>query len=181
MAGDDEVVEAGNEQAEEIETLRKALAEEREKTNKYLANWQRSQADLENYVKRAEREKAEMVESANRLLVLDLLPVLDDFERALASLPPDIGEQKWTEGVRLIYNKLRSVLETQGLAEIQAKGECFDPYLHEAVGQADGDEGVVTEEVRKGYKFKDKLLRPSMVMVGKGNTDKAEQRSPEEE
>lgn len=181
MAADDEVVEADTEQAEDIETLRKALAEEKEKTNKYLSNWQRSQADLENYVKRAEREKSEIVETANRLLLLDLLPVLDDFERALASLPPDIGEQEWTEGIRLIYNKLRSVLEAQGLAEIKAKGECFDPYLHEAVGQAEGEEGVVTEEVRKGYKFKDKLLRASMVMVGKGNTGKAEQENPQEE
>ncbi len=181
MAEGDEVLEAGIEQDEEIEALRQALAEEQEKAEKYLANWQRSQADLENYAKRTEREKSEIAECANRLLILDLLPILDDFERALASLPDEICEQKWTEGIRLIYNKLRSVLETQGLAEIKAEGECFDPYLHEAAGQAEGEEGVVTEEIRKGYKLKDKLLRPSMVVVGKGNKDKTEQESQEEE
>ena len=180
MTGGDEVVEAGIEQSQDIEALQKALAEEKEKAEKYLANWQRSQADLENYVKRAEQEKSETVECANRMLVLDMLPILDDFERAFASLPVELDEQNWTEGMRLIYNKIKAVLETQGLAEIRAKGEYFDPYWHEAAGQLEGEEGIVVEEIRKGYKFKDKLLRPSMVMVGKDNRSKIQEESLEE-
>lgn len=180
MAEGDEVVEAGTEQPEELEELQKALAEEREKAEKYLASWQRSQADLENYIKRAEQEKSETVECANRIIILDLLPVLDDFERAFASLPVELDEQGWTEGMKLIYNKAKAVLEAQGLAEIRAKGEHFDPYWHEAAGQLEGEEGTVVEEIRKGYKFKDKLLRPSMVMVGKGNRRKTQEESPEE-
>jgi molecular chaperone GrpE len=180
LAEDDEILDAVSEQSEDIETLQTALAEEKEKAEKYLANWRRSQADLENFTKRAEQEKSETVDFANRMLVLDLLPILDDFERAFASLPVELDEQNWTEGIKLIYNKVKALLETQGLAEIKAKGECFDPYWHEAAGQLDGEEGMVVEEIRKGYTFRDKLLRPSMVMVGKGNSSKIQEESTEE-
>jgi molecular chaperone GrpE len=177
---DDEVVEAGIEQAEDIETLQQALAEEKEKAENYLASWQRSQADLENYIKRAEQEKSETIEFANTILLLDLLPILDDFERALDSLPAELDEQNWTTGIKLIYNKLKTILETQGLAEIKAKGEYFDPYFHEAAGQMEGEEGIVMEEIRKGYKFRGKLLRPSMVMVGAGMKNKTQEENSEE-
>jgi len=180
LAEDGEVLETGTEHVEDIETLKQALTEERESAERYLANWQRSQADLQNYAKRAEQEKAEVVECANRMLVLELLPILDDFERALASLPVELDEQNWTEGIKLIYNKLKNVLETQGLAEIKAKGECFDPYFHEAAGQVDGEEGIIIEELCKGYKFKGKLLRPSMVMIGSGKDNKTREESSEE-
>jgi len=175
LAEGDEILDPEREESEDIETLQTALAEEKEKTEKYLANWQRSQADLENYIKRSAQEKSEIVESANRMLVSDLLPILDDFERAFASLPVELYEQNWTEGIRLIYNKIKSVLEAQGLAEIEAKGECFDPCWHEAAGQLEGDEGIVVQEIRKGYKFRDKLLRPAMVMVGAGSKNKIQE------
>ena len=145
MAESDEVVETGIEHVDDIETLQKALAEEKETAERYLASWQRSQADLQNYAKRAEQEKAETVEFANKMLILELLPIIDDFERALASLPVEPDGQSWTEGIKLIYNKLKTVLETQGLAEIKAKGECFDPYCHEAAGQIEGEEGIIIE------------------------------------
>jgi molecular chaperone GrpE len=114
------------------------------------------------------------------MLILDLLPILDDFERALASLPVELDEQNWTKGIKLIYNKLKTVLETQGLTEIKARGEYFDPYFHEAAGQVEGEEGMIIEEIRKGYEFRGKLLRPSMVMVGKGKKNKTEEESLEE-
>ena len=180
MAEGDEAVEARIEQSEDIEILQKALAEQKDKAEKYLANWQRSQADLENYIKRAEQEKAETVEYANKMLMLELLPILDDFERAFGSLPVELDEQHWTDGMKLIYNKTKAVLEAQGLAEIIAKGECFDPYCHEAAGQLEGEEGVVLEEIRKGYKLKGKLLRPSVVMIGAGNENKTKEESSEE-
>ena len=154
------------------ETLEEALSQERDRAEEYLASLQRAQADLSNYVKRAEREKLEIIESANRALILNLLPVLDDFERAFNSLPAKLARSSWTEGVRLIYNKTKSILETQGLARIEAAGEVFDPHVHEAVAQAEGEEGIVLEEVRVGYMFKDKLLRPSSVVVGKEQQEK---------
>jgi molecular chaperone GrpE len=180
LAESDEGVGTGIEHVEDIETLQQTLAEEKEKTERYLANWQRSQADLQNYARRAEQEKSETVEFANRILILDLLPILDDFERALDSLPVELDEQNWTEGIKLIYNKLKTVLETQGLAEIKAKGEYFDPYLHEAAGQLEGTEDIIMEEIRKGYKFRGKLLRPSMVMVGTGKKNNTQEESAEE-
>ncbi len=168
LAEGDEVVEAGIEQAEDIETLQQALAEEQEKAEKYLANWQRCQADFDNYKKRSEQEKGEVIEFANRALISNLLPIMDDLERAFASVPAELDESNWTEGIKLIYNKFKATLEAQGLTEIKARGEPFDPRLHEAVMQQEGEEGMVIEETQKGYKFKGKVIRPSLVIVGKG-------------
>ena len=168
MAEDDDVVEAGIEQAEDIETLQQALAEEQEKAENYLANWQRCQADFVNYKQRAAQEKGEIIEFANSMLICNLLPVIDDLERAFASVPAELNKSNWTEGIKLIYNKFKATLEAQGLTEIKARGEPFDPRLHEAVMQQEGEEGMVIEETQKGYKFKEKVIRPSLVIVGKG-------------
>ncbi len=168
LAEGDEVVEAGIEQAEDIETLQQALAEEKEKAEKYLANWQRSQADFANYKKRSEQEIGEAIEFVNSALISNLLPIMDDLERAFASVPAELDESNWTEGIKLIYNKFKATLEAQGLTEIKTRGEPFDPRLHEAVMQQEGEEGMVIEETQKGYKFKGKVIRPSLVIVGKG-------------
>lgn len=181
MVESDEVTAAGTGQLEDIETLRQALAEERERAEKYLANWQRSQADLANYRQRTEQEKCQSIEFANSTLVSNLLPVIDDLERAVALVPAELVESSWTEGIRLIYNKLKAILEAQGLTEIEAKGEPFDPRLHEAMMQRKGEEGMVVEETQKGYRFREKVIRPSLVVVGKGVAKgKAEQRTQKE-
>jgi molecular chaperone GrpE len=168
LAEDDEVVEAEIERTEDLETLQQALAEEREKAEKYLASWQRCQADFINYKQRVEHEKGEIVEFANGAFICNLLPIISDLERALASVPAELNESNWTEGVKLIYNKFKAILEAQGLTEIKAKGEPFDPHLHEAVMEQEGEEGMVIEETQRGYKFKEKVIRPSLVIVGKG-------------
>jgi len=170
LAESDEIVEEGIEQTEDTPTSseQQTLTEEREKAERYLANWQRCQADFYNYKKRSEQEKEEIVEFANCALVCNLLPIVDDLERAFASIPAELEESDWTEGIKLIYNKLKTTLETQGLTEIKAKGEPFDPRLHEAVMQQEGEEGMVIEETQKGYTFKGKVIRPSLVIVGKG-------------
>jgi len=155
------------EKSEDIESLKKALQDEREKAERYLANWQRAEADFINYKKRSEQERSGTAESANAALVKDLLPVLDDLERALGNVPEDFDDPTWVEGVKLIYRKLKGVLEERGLEEIVAEGEEFDPNIHEAVMCVEGEEGKVCEEVQKGYRFRDRLLRPSMVKVGK--------------
>ena len=180
MAEDDDVVEAGIEQAEDIETLQQALAEEQEKAENYLANWQRCQADFVNYKQRAAQEKGEIIEFANSMLIYNLLPVINDLERAFASVPADLDESNWTEGIKLIYNKFKATLEAQGLTEIKAKGEPFDPRLHEAVMQQEGTEGMVIEEIQKGYKFKEKVIRPSLVTVGRGRKRRREQTNQKE-
>ena len=181
MTDNNKAVEAEIEQVEDIETLQQALAEEKEKAEKYLANWQRSQADFANYKKRSEREKEEIIEFANSMLLCNLLPIIDDLERAFASVPAELDESHWTEGIRLIYNKLKTILEAQGLTEIKAQGEPFDPRLHQAVMQEEGEEGVVLKETQKGYKFKERVLHPSLVIVGKGREKRRAKRPSEKE
>jgi molecular chaperone GrpE len=160
--------------AEDVETLEEALSEEKEKAEKYLTNWQRCQADFVNYKQRTEQEKKEIIDFANSALVSNLLPIMDDLERAFASIPAELDDSSWTEGIKLIYNKLKATLEAQGLTEIKAKGELFDPHLHEAVMQQEGEDGMVIEETQKGYKFREKVIRPSLVIVGEGK-EKEEQ------
>ena len=155
------------EEAEDLESLKKALEEAKEKAEKYLANWQRAEADFINYKRRSEQERAEMASLANATLITGLLPVLDDLERALEKASDDFDGPTWVEGIRLIYRKLKGVLEDQGLLEIEAEGKEFDPNLHEAVMCVEGEEGKVCEEIQKGYKLGDRLLRPSRVKVGK--------------
>ena len=158
-------------EGEDIKSLKNLLNEERDKAEKYLANWQRAQADLANYKKRSEQERKEAAQFGNALLILDLLPALDDLERALSSVPPKLTDLTWVEGIRLIYHKLYANLETHGLSPIEALGETFDPRFHEAVMEGDGEEGKVVEEVQKGYKLHDRVLRPAMVIVGKGEKE----------
>lgn len=161
-----ETVPEGNEA--ETASLSEALAEEKAKAEGYLANWQRAQADFINYKKRAEQEKEEFVKFANGALMSSLLPVLDDLERALVSLPAELQDLTWVDGIRLIDRKLRTTLEAQGLKEIEAVGKEFDPNIHEAVRQEAGKEGIVTEELQKGYRLHDRVIRPTMVVVGNG-------------
>jgi molecular chaperone GrpE len=156
---------------EEDVVLKQALEAETKKAEEYLANWQRSQADLINYRRRTEKEKEEMGELIRSVMALKLLPILDDFERAIAAEPDESVDSKWAEGVKLIEKKLRSVLESEGLSCIECVGEQFDPHLHEAIKQDCGEEGKILYEVLKGYKFNDRVLRPSQVIVGSGETD----------
>jgi len=153
---------------ETLASLKKALAEETAKSQDYLSNWQRTQADFINYKRRTEQERSEVGRLANAALVLSLLPVLDDLERALDNVSEKLRGMTWVDGVELIYRKLKATLEGQGLSEIKAVGETFDPNYHEAVLEIDGEEGKVIEEIQKGYKLYDRVLRPTMVKVGRG-------------
>ena len=156
---------------EDIVELKQALAEEKEKAENYLANWQRAQADFINYKRRSEQEKEEINKFANSVLMLSLLPVLDDLERAFTSIPSKLAEVSWVDGLKLIERKLRASLEAQGLSPIKALGEPFDPHLHEAIREDKGKEGTVIEEVQKGYKLHDRVIRPSRVVVGNGEVE----------
>ncbi len=158
----------------DIEALKQALTEEKEKAEGYLANWQRAQADFINYKRRNEQEKEEIGKFANAILMLNLLPILDDLERAFTSVPPRLAELTWVDGIKLIERKLWASLEAQGLSPIKTLGEPFDPKLHEAAMHTKGKEGMVIEELQKGYKLHDRIIRPSMVVVGNGEEEKEE-------
>jgi molecular chaperone GrpE len=167
-------------EAEDVDSLKKALEEEKAKAEKYLSNWQRAEADFDNYRKRIEQERSETDRFANTVLILNLLPVLDDLERAFNSLSAKLAQLTWIDGIRLIYRKLQAILETRGLTEIKTVGENFDPTVHEAVSQGEGEEGKVIEELQKGYKLHDRVIRPALVVVGKGKKEKKEEEKPEE-
>ena len=152
------------------EDLNSTLEQEKERADKNLANWQRAQADLANYKKRVEVEKQELAKFANAALVGSLVSLVDDFERARATIPDSILGMTWVEGLFLIERKLLSTLEVSGLSVIKALDEDFDPNLHEAVMHGEGPEGKVVEEFQKGYKLHERVIRPAMVKVGQGTT-----------
>jgi molecular chaperone GrpE len=128
----------------------------------------RKQAEFDNYRKRIDREQKEFVAYAAAELVLDILPVLDNLERALESSEGSSPDQI-REGVEIIYRQFHEKLKKAGLREVDALGEDFDPHVHEAVARvdsADHREGEVLEVLQKGYFLRDRLLRPAMVKVG---------------
>lgn len=158
-------------EAEPEVTGEEDLAELRQKAADHLSNWQRTQADFTNYKRRSQQEREEISRFANSVLVLSLLPVLDDLERAFAAIPPELNDINWVEGVKLIERKMRASLEAQGMSEIKALGEQFDPNLHEAMSQAAGEEHIIVGEIEKGYKLHDRVIRPSKVIVGNGEEE----------
>ena len=165
--------EEGN--GEEAVSLEQALAEEKQKAEEYLANWQRVQADFINYKRRTEQERQEFNSYANANLLCGILPVLDDLERALNAVPEEFSGDDWVEGVRLVERKFKTILEGQGVKPICALNEPFDPKLHEALRQGKGKEGMVIAEFQKGYMLNDRLLRPARVIVGKGEGEAKEE------
>lgn len=150
------------------ETLEKSLADVQAKANSYLAGWQRAQADYVNYKRRCEQEKEEIIKYGNSELITKLLPVLDDLTRAFSNIPAEEAATGWGQGLKMVERKLNTFLENQGVTEIDALGEKFDPNLHEAMMQVDGDEGVVVQQLEKGYKLRDRVIRHARVGVGRG-------------
>jgi len=148
------------------ESLAEQLAREREKADSYLASWQRAAADYQNYKRRVEQEREEFGRLANAALIINLLPILDDLERALENVDTRLAGLTWLDGIRLIHRKFQALLEMNGVEEIPAEGLPFDPNVHEAVMYGEGEEGKVTTVVQKGYKLGGRVLRPAMVVVG---------------
>ena len=154
----------------DVEALKRALAEEEASVKKYMANWQRAQADFVNYKRRTEQEKADIIKSANAGLILNLLSVVDDMERALEHVSDKLAGSKWVDGIVLIYRKFMAILEVNGVSEMKALGKTFDPSFHEAVGHVEGKSDKIITVVQKGYMLNDKVLRPAKVMVGDGRS-----------
>ena len=131
------------------------------------ARYQRAVADLENYRRRSRQELMERTQYANEQLVLKLLPLLDNFQRALEHAPEGI-DPNWFDGIKLIAKQFEDILHTQGVSSIPAVGEKFDPSQHEAIASEPTDEheeGTVVEEMQRGYRLHRKVLRPTLVKV----------------
>jgi len=161
-----------------IEELKKKLEECEKLKDEYLAGWQRERADFLNY-KREELERiGEILKYTNVGLILNILPILDNFEIAEKKLPEDLKNDENVKGILQIKNQILDFLKNQGVEEIKSAGEKFDPNFHEAVEEIeppsakategkDIKSGIIVEEIQKGYKIHGKVLRPAKVRVAK--------------
>ena len=181
----DEQVDAVQEEALDGVSLMKAEMEEalREK-EQFKVMAQRAQADLVNYRRRAADEHIEIRRNTNSTLLLKFLGIVDDIDRAIELMPEDVAGSGWVDGLELIRRNMKSILDSEGVEKIEAKGQRFEPWEHEAVSYQetpDGEDGMVTEVFRDGYKLHDRVLRAAQVVVSKtpvakkDETEKSEQ------
>jgi molecular chaperone GrpE len=164
---EDEVAPDGVAKEEPL-SLEEQLVAAQAEAAKNLDGWMRAQAEFANARKRMERQRAEIYVNATTDIATKLIPVLDDFARALDNVPAEIAESSWFEGVQLVQRKLITILEGMNVTPIEAVGQPFDPKYHEALSQEESDEfesGVVTRELQKGYKVGDRVIRPALVYV----------------
>jgi molecular chaperone GrpE len=158
------------EEQDELESLKAELEAAQTQAAEYLDGWQRTQAEFSNYKKRQEVDRAQLTVLANAALMRKLLPVVDDFERAMGSLPPNLSKLTWCEGISLIKLKMDALLESEGVTSIATDGQSFDPRYHEAVTheEVEGyEDGQIIGEVQRGYMLNDRVLRPALVRVAK--------------
>jgi molecular chaperone GrpE len=156
-----------------LDELEERLAEAERERDEYLADLKRVAADFDNYKKRVARDQESLVARAHERLVKELLPVLDDLERALHAAA-EHEEAKLEDGVRLVHRELRDALAKEGLEEISTDGG-FDPHVHEALlsQPSDADDGAIIEVVQKGYRLGDRVLRPARVVISEGAAESA--------
>jgi len=171
-----EVSEAEVQAAESVqvlpdeEALRSELDEWQAKANEYLDGWQRARAEFANYKKRVEREQAMVYQNASASVIKRFLDVLDDLDRALKNGPQSGDGAAWAQGIELIYRKFIAVLDSSGVAIMEAQGQFFDPNLHEALSHeayAGYENGQIIEVIKPGYMLGERVLRPALVRVAK--------------
>jgi molecular chaperone GrpE len=155
--------------------LEEQLEAEKQKAAEYLASWQRAQADFINYKRRVEQERSEFNSYANTNLILSILPVLDDLERAIEAMPGKIARSEWGEGIKLVEQKFKTILQGQGVIPMISVGEVFDPNIHEALRQEKGEEGIILDEFQRGYMMGERVIRPAKVVVGNGEEEAKEE------
>lgn len=166
--------------------LREELDEALREKDQFRTMAQRAQADLVNYKKRVAEEQDELRSRAKTQLLLKVLSVVDDLERAIDHMSEGELDSDWLDGLRLVQRNLDNLLTSEGVVAIEAEGQPFDPRGHEAVyyePKSDGPEGMVVNVIRKGYRLNDKVLRAAQVTVSKGPEPEQEEKSelPEEE
>jgi len=168
---------------DQVAALLEELEETKKKEAEYLDGWQRARAELSNARKRFQREQEQAYANARADLLVRVLPVVDDFERALATLPKEAEEEPWVGGIRLIWRKFETLLQQEGVAPIEAVGQEFDPYLHQAVTHEPSEtvpEGHIIDEMQKGYQMDGRVLRPSIVRVSSGAPEADQAEAPAE-
>lgn len=153
-----------------VKELEQEIEKFKKEIDSYKDKYLRTVAEFENYKKRKDKETVDIIERANQHFFLDLLPVIDDFERSLNSVSTKKSYKLLKQGIDLIYQKLTAVLKKQGIESIDSIGRQFDPELHAAIMQVDVEDkpsNIVIDEALKGYRLRDKVLRYSQVVVNK--------------
>jgi molecular chaperone GrpE len=153
---------------ETIQKLQEKLGLEEEKSKDYLNRLKYLQADFENYRKRTEKQVQEAVQRSNEQLVACLIDIMDSLECAISAGETTENKEALLEGVKMVHRNLEKLLENEGLERLECVGKAFDPNMHEILAQIPTDEhqsGTVLEEARKGFMFKGKVLRPSVVKI----------------
>lgn len=167
---EEKILEEPKLSANEFEELQQELEKARTQSTENFEGWQRERADFLNYKKRIERDQAQMQQNITGSIIKKYLPVVDDLERALKNGPTQGDTAAWSDGIELIYRKLQSILESEGLQTIQAEGEMFDPNRHEAITHEESPDhksGQVIEVIQQGYTLGDRVLRPALVRVAR--------------
>jgi len=152
------------------ELIKKSLEECEKLKNEYLAGWQRARADFLNYKKEEMERIGDILKYANEVLILKILPVLDNFDVAEKKLPENVKQDENVKGVLQIKNQILDFLKSHGVEVIKSVGEKFDPNLHEAVEEIESEDkksGIIFEETQKGYTIHGRLLRPAKVKITK--------------
>jgi molecular chaperone GrpE len=160
--------EAESELAVEPLTIEEQLTAVQAEAEDYKDRWLRSQAEFANARKRMEKQRLDTYSNATANVIDKLLPIVDDFDRAMENLPAEIEGHSWLEGIQLVQRKLFATLENFNVTPIEAIGELFDPNLHEAITQEPTDEfesGMVCRVLQTGYRIGDRVIRPSLVVV----------------
>ncbi len=161
-------LEGAESETEQIEELQAALIEVTAKADEYLDGWQRARAEFANYKKRVLKENTDIRQVARGEVIKIYLDIVDDLKRALQEKPEQEGIESWSEGIEIIYQKLLSRLDAEGVKPMEAQGEKFDPTIHEALMTEESDEyesGQIIEVMQEGYWLGDKVLRPALVRV----------------
>jgi molecular chaperone GrpE len=157
---------------DELDELRARAERAEEEAAENKAAWQRSAADFQNYRRRMDQQREEEAALANEVLLLKLLTIADDFDRAIEHVPAEQQHSPWVEGIGAIDRKLRAMLESEGVSAAEsAEGQPFDPREHDAIAYEESEdvpEGTVLRELQRGYRIRDRVLRPSLVSVAKG-------------
>ena len=152
-----------------VAKLKQELEEYKQKAQDYLNSWKRAAADFENYRKRRDKENAELLEFAQEITVVKMLPLLESLEQALKQAPQDERFASWSQGLIKIVQQLEQTLLHMGVEKIKTLGEKLNPVFHEAVEQVESEKqsGTILEEIQSGYKLNDKVIRPAKVKVAK--------------
>ena len=181
---EDPGAQAQQDAPDELTLIQQQLAEKEAEAKENYDRLLRERAELENFKRRMQREKSESIRYASEPLLRDILPVVDNLERAVAHAKDSEGGSALVEGVELVLRSFIDTMEKHGVSRVKAKGEAFDPTQHEAVTQVENNEvapNTVLDELQSGYQLHDRLLRPAMVSVSKASApvDKAQEEKSE--